>query len=406
LHLDSPLLGLACKSPDFARRVETASREAFDNLIVLAIEEGCRFVVFAGDVFDGDVRNFQVALYFMDGMRRLADASIDVFLVLGNHDSANRFAGKLEFAGNVHVFGKARAEAKRLEDVGVVVHGRSFPRADFNENMARDYPAAVPGWFNIGLLHTACAGSEGEHARYAPCTVEQLVNHGYDYWALGHVHGHAILSEAPHIVYSGNLQGRDPRETGAKGAVLVTVEDGMVASVEHRGLDVVRWAVLTAEVGRHVDRSEMRDALREIVRVGCADAGHRPGALRLIVTGETALHDELLLQSASVREDVETLLETLPQEVWLEKFVIGTAPLPAAEAVDPTVAGRLDPEVLQLAKDGRMAEALEEQLTEIRGKLPGGVQADKFIERMRAEIPGRAPSHARALVSEAGHAAD
>jgi DNA repair exonuclease SbcCD nuclease subunit len=406
LHLDSPLLGLACKSPDFARRVETASREAFDNLIVLAIEEGCRFVVFAGDVFDGDVRNFQVALYFMDGMRRLADASIDVFLVLGNHDSANRFAGKLEFADNVHVFGKARAGAKRLEDVGVVVHGRSFPRADFNENMARDYPAAVPGWFNIGLLHTACAGSEGEHARYAPCTVEQLVNHGYDYWALGHVHGHAILSEAPHIVYSGNLQGRDPRETGAKGAVLVTVEDGMVASVEHRGLDVVRWAVLTAEVGRHVDRSEMRDALREIVRVGCADAGHRPVALRLIVTGETALHSELLLQSASVREDIETLLETLPQEVWLEKFVIGTAPLPAAEAVDPTVAGRLDAELLQLAKDGRMAEALEEQLTEIRGKLPGGVQADKFIERMRAEIPGRAASHARALVSEAGHAAD
>ena len=406
LHLDSPLVGLSCKSPEFAQRVETASREAFDNLIALAIEEECRFVVFAGDVFDGDVRNFQVALYFMDGMRRLGEAGIDAFVILGNHDSANRFAGKLEFAGNVHLFGKARAETKRLEEVGVAVHGRSFPRADFNENMARNYPAAVPGWFNIGLLHTACEGSEGEHARYAPCTVEQLVNHGYDYWALGHVHGHAILNEVPHVVYSGNLQGRDPRETGAKGVVLVTVEDGVVASVEHRALDVVRWAVLTTDVGGHADRAEMREALREIVRAGCADAGHRPVALRLIVAGETTLHDELLLEKVSVREDVEALLETVPQEVWLEKLEISTARPPAAEAMDPTIAGRLDAEVLRLAEDGRIAEVLEQQLVDIRDKLPGGDAADKFIERMQTEIAGRAAALARALVSEAGHAAD
>ena len=49
--------------------------------------------------------------------------------------------------------------------------------------------------------------------------------------------GHALLSEAPHIVYSGNLQGRDPREAGAKGAVLVTVEDGEVRFAS----SIARW---------------------------------------------------------------------------------------------------------------------------------------------------------------------
>ena len=220
------------------------------------------------------------------------------------------------------------------------------------------------------------------------------------------MHGHAVLNKAPYVVYSGNLQGRDPRETGAKGAVVVTVEDGVVASVEHRALDVVRWAVVTADVGRHADRAEMRDALREIVRTGCADAGHRPVALRLRLAGDTALHDELLLEKVSVREDVEALLETLPQEVWLEKLEISTARPPAAEMVDPTIAGRLDAEVLRLAGDGRITEALEQQLIEIRDKLPGGDAADKFVERMRAEMPGRAAALARALVSEAGHAAD
>ena len=146
LHLDSPLIGLSNKSPEFAQRVETASREAFDNLIALAIEEECRFVVLAGDVFDGDVRNFQIALYFMDGMWRLGEAGIEVFVIRGNHNSANRFAG------NVHVFGKTRAETKRLEEISVAVHGRSFPRADFSENMG----GSIPSRSRVGSTLASC----------------------------------------------------------------------------------------------------------------------------------------------------------------------------------------------------------------------------------------------------------
>jgi DNA repair exonuclease SbcCD nuclease subunit len=127
LHLDSPLLGLAGKSAEYAVRVEAASREAFDNLVSLAIEEDCRFMLLAGDIFDGDLRNFQTGLYFMEGMRRLGEAGIAVFIVLGNHDSANRFADKLSLSGNVHVFPKTKATTYRLDDVGVAIHGRSFP---------------------------------------------------------------------------------------------------------------------------------------------------------------------------------------------------------------------------------------------------------------------------------------
>lgn len=53
LHLDSPLLGLASKSADYASRVDRASRDAFENLVALAIDEGCAFVLLAGDLFDG-----------------------------------------------------------------------------------------------------------------------------------------------------------------------------------------------------------------------------------------------------------------------------------------------------------------------------------------------------------------
>jgi exonuclease SbcD len=409
LHLDSPLIGLSCKSVDFAKRVETASRQAFDNLVRLAVEEKCRFVVLPGDVFDRDLRNFETGLFFAAGMKRLAEAGIDVFLSLGNHDAGNRFADKLAYTSNVHVFSKRHPETRTLDDVGVAVHGRSFPRWDIEENIALDYPAQVTGLFNVGVLHTACAGSEGSHARYAPCSLDQLVSHGYDYWALGHVHDFTVLSEAPHVVYSGNLQGRDPRETGAKGAVLVTVKGGEVAAVEHRPLDVIRWATVTVDATPHADRDGLIDALRNQLSAICGEAGDRPIALRIVVTGRTALHNELLLKRTEVADDVQLVLNTLlalSQEIWLEKFVIRTEPPPTVETVDPTVAGRIGAELKRLAADGRVAAKLEEKLTDIRVRLPAGAYADEFIARMKDEIGGRASDLARELINEADHAAD
>jgi len=399
-------LGLAGKSADFAARVQLASREAFDNLIALAIVTECRFVLLAGDIFDGELRNFQTGLYFLDGMRRLGEAGIDVLMVLGNHDSANRFADKLALTGNVHLFPKAKAGSATLDDVGAVIHGRSFPRWDMDEDMARDYPAAVPGMFNIGLLHTACAGSEGPHARYAPCTLEQLTNHGYDYWALGHVHAHVVLSDTPHIVYPGNLQGRHPREEGPKGAVLVEVTDGAVASLEHHPLDSVRWVALSVDISNCADRVELLDTVRDLLQLRCTEAGERPVALRLALTGMSPLHSGLHLGALAVREDVEALLATLSHDVWLEKLILATAPPSVAEAIDPSIAGRIDLEVQRLAQTGHIEQALEERLTEIRTKLPAGAHADDFIEQMRAEIPARAAALARSLVSEADHAPD
>jgi exonuclease SbcD len=405
LHLDSPLLGLAGKSADFAALVQAASREAFDNLVDLAIAEACRFVLLAGDIFDGDLRNFQTGLYFVEGMRRLGEAGIDVFIVLGNHDSQNRFADKLSMTQNVHVFPKAAATSRSLDDIGVTIHGRSYPRWDLSEDIARDYPPATAGTLNIGVLHTACAGSEGEHARYAPCTPEQLANHGYDYWALGHVHEQAILSTHPHIVYSGNLQGRHAREAGPKGAMLVTVEDGRVATVEHRALDVVRWHSASFDASTHDDHAAMLTALRDdLAQVGLAAEG-RPVALRLTFRGATPLHAQFTLNRVALRDDVETLLATLSGDHWLEKLVLATTPPPIADMVDPSVGGRLAMEIDRLAGEG-VEETLEARLAEIRSKLPAGAHADAFIEQMRSDIPARAAALARSLVSEVGHAAN
>lgn len=397
LHLDSPLIGLAKKSEDCAARLDDASRWAFDNLVALAIEEECRLIVIAGDIFDGQWRDYRTGLFFLERMRRLRQANIRVIIIAGNHDAANRFASRLEYSDNVRLLSQRHPESVVIEELGVVVHGQSFPQRDVMDNLALAYPSPVPGRFNIGLLHTACGGSEG-HPSYAPCTVAQLVNHGYQYWALGHIHTRQELSKAPYIVYPGNLQGRSVRETGPKGATLVEVVDGGVARIEHRALDVVRWSVEDVKLTGMETREALLPAVRESIERAFAGCDGRALAMRLRVMGATRLHAELAATAASVREEIETLAASIASDIWIEKVEVRTSPSAASADVDPTVAGRLRHAVECLAADPFLAARLEVLLAEIKIKLPAEAQRDALFQMLRAEGPEKARALALAII--------
>jgi DNA repair exonuclease SbcCD nuclease subunit len=268
------------------------------------------------------------------------------------------------------------------------------------DNIARDYPARSDGQFNIGLLHTACAGSEGEHAVYAPCTLEQLVNHGYDYWALGHVHARVVLNEHPHVVYPGNLQGRHARETGPKGATLVTVTAGRVEDADHRDLDVIRWVNETIDIGNLAGRSAILDRVRGVLETQCGHAGGRPLAIRLKLVGASADHASFLLDRGGLKDDVEALCATLPCDTWLEKLSLGTRPISVPDPLDPTIAGRLGQEIRRLSEDPSLEVALEDALREIRAKMPSSSRIDDLVERLRAETPARAVELALAVIDQ------
>ncbi len=397
LHLDSPLIGLTRKSADYAERVDDASRRAFDNLITLARDEECSFVVIAGDVFDGQWRDYHTGLFFADRMRRLKDAGIRVFMILGNHDAENKFASRLELSDNVHLFSRRRPESVTIDTLEATIHGQSFPQRDVVENMALDYPQPVGGHFNIGILHTACNGHP-EHAPYAPCNIEQLVNHGYAYWALGHVHAREQLNAEPHIVYPGNLQGRHVRETGAKGAALVSVEDGHVVGIEHRPLDVIRWQILDIDIGAATEKTVVLGMLRERLEDAHATAEGRGLAVRLRLSGDTILTYELTAGRGALREEIETIALNVSGELWIEKLELRIQTPLRSDVTDPTIAGKIIRAVEQLRNDQLFAQTLEARVAEIKAKTPAGAQMDDFFATIGAEAPKRAIDRALALV--------
>ena len=119
-------------------------------------------------------------------------AGIKVFLVAGNHDAASQTTKYMPLPENVVLFSAENYETFRMDSLSVAVHGRSYPTRNIRDNFAAAYPSRLPGYFNIGLLHTALTGREG-HELYAPCSFADLQGKGYDYWALGHIHQQEII---------------------------------------------------------------------------------------------------------------------------------------------------------------------------------------------------------------------
>ena len=395
LHIDSPFIGLAGKSEAFAERLDQASRQAFDNVVSLAQEGQCSFIVIAGDLFDGQWRDYHTGLFFLNRMRRLRDANVRVFIVLGNHDAENRFAKRLEFSDNVRVLSADKAQTILLDDIQAAIHGRSFPRRDVTEDFAADYPQPIPGHFNIGVLHTALTGREG-HELYAPCAIEELAHRGYDYWALGHVHAHEILSRNPYIVFPGNLQGRHVRETGPKGVALVTVDDRHVVNFEHRPLDVIRWSLEQLNVGQCTEFDAINDLVRERLEELTYHADGRTLAVRLQISGYTPLHYEIIKREVQLDEEIRAVAQTVG-DIWIERLELNTSP-PERNMSDPTIAGRLQAIIDELSLGEDFREIASTILNEIRRKTPQGVVDEEFYRTLIERLPKHAAELAKATV--------
>jgi len=392
LHLDSPLAGIARRGSVPEPVLNNCTRRALAAMVDLALAEDVAFVVIAGDVFDADWRDYSTGLYFAEQMRRLARPC---FLVRGNHDALSEITRSLQPPPNVAEFSSRTAETIVRDDLGVALHGRSFPRRAVTEDISASYPPPVTGMLNIGVLHTSCE-DPGEHETYAPCRLPALAVKGYDYWALGHIHARRELATAPWIVFPGNLQGRHARETGAKGCTLVEVEEWRIARVEHRPVDVLRWAVAEADVAGARSLAEVAERVRPVLAAAAAEqADGRPLLVRLALTGATPLHPALLAEPAALEAECQNAAIAAADRVWLESVRLRThAPTARTDPGAAADALALLAEAFgQALDDPAECAALLDEMQGLASRLPAGIGPD-------LDLP-RTPEALRALGSEA-----
>lgn len=401
IHLDRSLNGLRPRDDvDF----QLAPRLAFANLVDEAIDTESAFLLLAGDIYDGAWKDSGTGLFFNRQMGRLREAGIRVYVIYGNHDAQSAMPKTLHPPDNVRVFANHTPETFQLDEFKVALHGQSFPDPDTRDNLAAGYPAPKPGFLNIGLLHTALEGMP-PHAPYAPCSLAQLCAFGYDYWALGHVHGHQVLAQDPWVVFPGNLQGLHVNEPGRRGAVRVSVKDGRIVGVEQVFVDVLRWGKVEVNLDGVTDQPEAWRRLSQTLQEAARAAEDRHLSVRVTFTGATPLHAWLMLHPAQVEEEVLGQAAGVSDAVSIERVRVQTRDVSVRNVGEHGDAlADLQSYLDQAALDPEFLDGLREVLTPVLAELLD-VDADAHPElaRLRAgELSGLAASKKDELLYRIG----
>ena len=249
VHLDTPFAG---RSETVRQRLRRATLEALDRCVATALAEEVDAVLIAGDLFDGAYLSFETERFLLAQLRRLAKGGIQVVYATGNHDPGEGTrAGHLDWPGTVTVIPDGSPVVVPItgsagDTVGYVVGAGHATGREIGDLSARLRPVPDTDLPQAALLHTqvSSAGAGGLHHAYAPSSLAHLRAAGFHYWALGHIHLRQELSGDPPVHYCGSLQGRNPGESGAKGGLLVDLEDPAHPVVEFREFAPVQWEKL------------------------------------------------------------------------------------------------------------------------------------------------------------------
>jgi len=310
LHLDSPFKEITAKDGKIGEILRNATFKAFDDLVKLCIDENVDFLLIAGDIFDSSNKILRTQLKFREGLAKLDEKNIKIFIVCGNHDPLNEWKLKFDFAKSVHFFPIDNVEKITLTTKSgdkVIIHGISYGVKDEHRNLASMFKRVGKGSaYEIGMLHCN-VGSDTGHEPYAECSKQNLIEANMDYWALGHIHKRNILSKDPYIVYPGNIQGRHINEAGEKGCYLVRVENNRTQVPEFKILNSVIWKYLEVDMGKVGSFDKIYAKIEDECKNKMIDYPKSSILFRLMLKGRNNIGSELDFEK--LQELCETINE-------------------------------------------------------------------------------------------------
>lgn len=282
LHLDSPFKGLKKLPKNVLNTVKESTFTSLRNIVNEAIAHKVDFVLLAGDIYDIDDRSIKAQVFLKGELERLKEENISVFLIHGNHDYLENENAHLSMPSNVTVYSE-EVDTHTFQTVSgekVAISGFTYNKKWIEERKIKQYPQRnSQADYHIGLLHGYAEGQESEHARYAPFSLNELREKNYDYWALGHIHKRQQLSKDPLVYYSGNTQGRNKKETGEKGCLLVELSPTS-SSVDFIQTSPITWN----KVEVNAESLTSLDAIFETVKAAISQDGKTSSLIHLTIT--------------------------------------------------------------------------------------------------------------------------
>ncbi|SHJ71965.1 exonuclease SbcD [Palleronia salina] len=355
LHLDSPLRSVALRDPDLAGRLHDASRQVLARIVDLAIERRVDALLLAGDVFDNGVPDVATRTVLARALGRLGAAGIPTVLIRGNHDGLLDPARYGALGDSVFLLD---ADRPSVEIGAATIHGTSHSGGPETRSLLPRYPAPVPGRINLGLMHCSPDGTRG-HDPYAPCAVSDLLEHGYDYWALGHIHARQEWrGDRALVVMPGIPQGRHIRESRGGSVTLVRI-DGEGPQAEELPVGLVGFR----EVSIDLPGDDTQTARLHRIADGLRGAAEGPTVLRVTLAGPGAQ------PFAAGAGDARHALSELAAEIG-ELYLDRVRVAPDLSVPDDAAAGDLVALMRLEAGTAGFREEAARMLSDLRDALP------------------------------------
>lgn len=277
-----------------------------DRVLEIAGEERPDAVLIAGDVYDKTVPSAE-AVALLDGfLVKLADRSLPVLLISGNHDSPERlaFANRLMEGRGVYIAPVYHGEVSPVtleDDRGPVdfwllpflksAHIRRFFPEEGVESFTDAMACAIrhmpldPARRNVLVTHqfvTGAARCESEELSVGGAdNVDASVFAPFDYVALGHIHGPQNVG-GERIRYCGTPLKYSFSEAGHQKSVTI-VELGEKGSLEVRAVPLLPQR----------DMVELRGSFAQVKSPEFYGQVDRDAYVRVILTDENDIYDAM-----------------------------------------------------------------------------------------------------------------
>lgn len=243
----------------WGKKREQAIRLTFQRIIDEARDIHADLLLISGDLFHRqplarDLKEVNYLFSTIPGTR--------IVITAGNHDRIRRSSALYSFTWcpNVTFLMDENITSVYFEDLNTEVYGFSYHTSEITENKMAGFSLAPTNRTKILMFH-------GGDAKHAPFDKNALAEYPFSYFALGHIHKHAVLIDK-RMAYPGSPEPLDMTETGTHGFYVGEIDSmtGHVTSLEFKAVSLAQYIPLAVSITPETTNTELSQLITEEIQ--------------------------------------------------------------------------------------------------------------------------------------------
>ena len=260
MHFDTSFTSLTNKAGlGDVRRLD--QRQAFNKIINYIKENNIPYLFISGDFYEHEYIRLSTIEYINNLFAQIPNTQ--VFISPGNHDPylKNSFYNKYYWNENVHIF-VSKLSVVQTEDADI--DGYGFDDFYYTNNDLENTQIKNKEKINVLVAHGSLNASNTLEKEYNPISEKLLIEKGFDYVALGHIHKLDYNTKPnQNIVYPGSTVSLGFDELGKHGMIVGNIEKGKL-ELELVPYDNTEFVIREIDVTNMLDLDELATEINNI----------------------------------------------------------------------------------------------------------------------------------------------